>query len=184
MKMFFDFFPIVLFFIAYKFFGIYAATAVAMAASLIQVIVYRLKHRRFEFMHIITLIIIMALGGATILFHNEMFIKWKPTTVYWVFGLIFLATQFIGEKTLIQRLLADKISLPDFVWKRLNIGWMVFFIAMGIANLYVAYNFSTNAWVNFKLFGALGLTAVFAVAQSFYIARYMDRDKTAVKDIS
>src|SRR5579871_1227754 len=174
MKLLFDFFPILLFFIAFKWFDIYTATAVTIVASLIQVFGYRLKHHRFEGMHVITLVIVVLLGGTTLLLHNELFIKWKPTAVYWIFTLLFLATQFIGKKTLIQRLLDSKLALPQRVWKKLNISWALFFALMGIANLYVLYHFSTNAWVNFKLFGTLILTLVFIVLQGIYMSRYME----------
>jgi intracellular septation protein len=176
MKLLFDFFPIILFFIAYKLVGIYVATAIAMLASLIQTMSFWLKHRRFEFTHIITLAIILILGSATIILHDAMFIKWKPTAVYWLFALLFLATQFIGNKTLIQRMMDGKLTLPDAIWTRLNLSWSIFFVAMGIANLYVVYHFSTNTWVNFKLFGTLGLTIVFVVVQSLYIARHIEND--------
>ncbi len=175
MKLLFDFFPILLFFIAYKIFGIFIATAVAMGASFLQVVFFWFKNHRIEPTHLITLILILFLGGATILLHDAMFIKWKPTAVYWIFALLFLSTQFIGNRPLIQRLLDKKINLPKFIWKRLNLIWGIFFALMGIANLYVVYNFSTNAWVNFKLFGTLGLTILFVLLQSFYIARYIEK---------
>ena len=174
MKLLFDFFPIILFFIAFKLFNIYVATAVAMIASLAQVIGYRLKQQRFEFIHLITLVIILLLGGATILAHNPMFIKWKPTVVYWLLAVIFFISQFIGEKTLLQRMLANKIVLTAATWKRLNLIWITFFTAMGGINLYVAYHYPTNTWVNFKLFGILGLTIVFVLLQSIYLARHME----------
>ena len=174
MKLLFDFFPILLFFIAFKIYGIYAATGVAMAASFLQVSIYYIKHRKFESMHLVTLGIVIFLGGATLLLHDVMFIKWKPTVIYWAFGIGFLGSQFIGKKTLIQRLMDSKIAVPQFVWTRLNVIWTAFFLTLGVVNLYVVYHFSTNAWVNFKLFGTLGLTLLFVVLQAVYIARYMD----------
>lgn len=174
MKLLFDFFPIILFFIAYKIYGIYVATAVAMAASLLQVGAYWFKHRKFESMHLITLIMVVLLGGATLILHNVMFIKWKPTTIYWAFGFGFLFSQFIGKKPLIQRLMDSKIVVTDSIWQRLNLVWTIFFFALGIANLFVVYNFSTDIWVDFKLFGTLGLTLVFVLLQAIYIARHMD----------
>lgn len=179
MKLLFDFFPILLFFIAYKLGGIYIATGVAMLASSGQVTGYWLKYHRFEMMHIITLLFILLLGGATLLLHNEMFIKWKPTAIYWAFGLFFTITQFIGKKPLIQRMMDEKVDLPKTIWQRLNIGWAVFFILMGFINLYVVYNFNTNTWVNFKLFGTLGLTILFVLAQALYMAKYIN--KTSVE---
>jgi intracellular septation protein len=172
MNLLFDFFPILLFFIAYKLFNIYIATGVAMIASFLQVIIHRIKCNYFESLHIVTLLIILILGGATIISHNAMFIKWKPTAVYWLFALCFLSTQFIGNKTLVQRMMDSKLTLPKIIWNRLNLSWIIFFITMGIANIYVIYNFSTNAWVNFKLFGALGITVIFVILQALYIAKY------------
>ncbi len=175
MKLLFDFFPILLFFIAYKLFNIYIATGVAMIASFLQVISHRIKYHYFEPVHIITLVIILILGSATIIFHNTMFIKWKPTAVYWLFALFFLTTQFTGNKTLVQRMMDSKLTLPKLIWNRLNLSWAVFFTSMGVANLYVVHNFSTNAWVNFKLFGTLGITVIFIILQSFYIAKYTEK---------
>ncbi|KPJ67779.1 MAG: septation protein A [Coxiella sp. DG_40] len=172
MKLLFDFFPILLFFVTYKLFNIYLATGVAMIASFLQVISHWIKYRYFESLHIITLVIILILGSVTIVFHNTMFIKWKPTAVYWLFALFFLSTQFIGNKTLVQRMMDNKLTLPKLIWIRLNLSWTVFFTTMGIANLYVVYNFSTNAWVNFKLFGTLGITLIFIILQAVYIAKY------------
>ena len=173
MQIFFDFFPIILFFISYKLFGIYAATIVAIIASMLQTGIYRFKHHRFEFVHIVTLIILVFLGGATVFLHDIIFIKWKPTVLYWILALLFLATHFIGEKKLIQRLMESKLSLPATIWNKLNLCWMFFFIGMGIINLYVVYHFTTDAWVNFKLFGTLGLTILFVVIQSLYMAKYV-----------
>ncbi len=175
MKLLFDFFPILLFFIAYKLFNIYMATGVAMIASFLQVISHRIKYNYFEPLHIVTLVIILILGGATIIFHNTMFIKWKPTAVYWLFAICFLSTQFIGNKTLVQRMMDNKLTLPKFIWNRLNLSWIVFFTSLGVANLYVVYNFSTNVWVNFKLFGTLSITVIFIILQAFYIAKYIEK---------
>jgi len=175
-KLLFDFFPIILFFIAYKFFGIFTATFIAILASLFQLVFDWVKNRRFEFTYVITFILILVLGSATIFFHNEMFIKWKPTAIYWVLALFFLGSSFVGEKPIIQRLLGEKISLPPIAWKKLNFSWIVFFAIIGAVNLFVIYHFSTNTWVNFKLFGMLGLTLVFGILQSLYIAKYLDEN--------
>ncbi len=180
MKFLFDLFPILLFFIAYKFFGIYTATAVAIAASFLQVGLFWLKHRRFETMHLITLSIIVVFGGLTLILRDSTFIKWKPTVVNWLFAVIFLASQFIGEKPLIQRMLDKNISLPAPIWTRLNLSWTLFFITLGCANLYVAFYYGLdldahtreNIWVNFKLIGMMGLTLVFIIGQGFYLSRH------------
>ena len=173
MKLLFDFFPILLFFICYKFCGIYVATVVAMVASLLQVGVSWFKYRKIELTHTIGSILILVLGTATLLLQSTIFIKWKPTAVYWVLALLFLGSQIIGKKPFIQRMLGNKITMPQNVWQRLNLGWAIFFVCMGCVNLYVAYNFSTDVWVNFKLFGFLGSTVVFGILQSLYIRKYL-----------
>ncbi|GAB4391218.1 MAG: septation protein A [Gammaproteobacteria bacterium] len=173
MKLLFDFLPIVLFFITFKLYGIYIATSTAIIISVLQVGIFWLKNRRFENMHLITLAIITLLGGATLFFHNELFIKWKPTTINWILALAFLSSQYIGSKPLIQRLMDSNVNLPTTIWLRINTSWVIFFLLMGTANLYVAYNFDTNTWVNFKLFGVLGLTLVFVVIQAIYLTRHM-----------
>lgn len=172
MKFLFDFFPIVLFFIAYKMGDIYLATITAIIASVIQVIYSRYKHQKFEKLPLFTLATITVLGGATLFFRNELFIKWKPTAIYWLLSSAFLASQWIGKKPLIQRLAESSISLQSKIWSQLNVSWSLFFAGMGVANLYVVYHFDTDTWVNFKLFGTLGLTLLFVIVQGFYIARH------------
>lgn len=174
MKFLFDFFPILLFFLSYKIYDIYVATAVIIVASVIQVGWVWIKHRRIENMHLVTLVLVIVLGGATLLLHDENFIKWKPTVVNWAFAVAFLGSQFIGKKNLIQRMLEGQIAVTlSKVWKHLNMAWVAFFTAMGVINLYVAFNFDTDTWVNFKLFGMMGLTLVFVIAQSLYLAQYI-----------
>ncbi len=173
MKLLFDFFPIVLFFICYKFFGIYTATAVAIAASVAQVIFYRLKHQHYEKMHLISMALITILGGATLFFHNPWFIKWKPTGIYWLSSVVFIGSTFIGKKPLIQKMMDGNISLPTQIWNRLNIAWALFFIVMGALNLYVAYHYDTDFWVNFKLFGGAGFTLLFVFFQALYLTRHV-----------
>jgi len=173
MKLLFDFFPIVLFFIGYKLFDIYTATAIAMGASLIQVVFYRLKHQRYEKMHLFSLGIIFVLGGATLFFHNPWFIKWKPTGIYWITSLVFIGSGLLAKKPLIQKMMDSNISLPDKIWCRLNYAWAIFFLLMGAMNLYVAYYYSTDTWVNFKLFGGAGLTLSFVFLQAMYLTRHL-----------
>lgn len=173
MKFLFDFFPILLFFAAYKFAGIYVATGVAIGASISQVGYGWLKHRRVETMQWITLILIVVFGGATLWLKDEMFIKWKPTVLNWMFAVAFLASQFIGNKNLAERMLASNISMPHNMWVRLNLSWSMFFVLLGCANLYVVYNFDTDTWVNFKLFGMMGLTIAFVLLQAVFLSRYM-----------
>jgi intracellular septation protein len=182
MKFLVDFFPILLFFIAYKLYDIYVATAVIIVASILQVSWFWIKHRRVEKMHLITLVLVLLLGGATLLLQDPLFIYWKPTVVNWAFAIAFFGSQFIGQKNFLQRMLESQITLNEQrVWKNLNFAWVAFFIAMGGINLYVAFNFEENTWVNFKLFGMMGLTFVFVIAQSIYLARHIvpdDEDKT------
>lgn len=173
MKFLFDFFPILLFFIGYKLFGIYNATAIAMLASLVQVVVHRLIHQRYEKMHLYSLAIIFVLGGATLFFHNPWFIKWKPTGIYWVTALIFMISPLFTDKPLIQKMMENNINLPTKIWYRLNYAWSVFFITMGGLNLYVAWYYSTDTWVNFKLFGGAGFTLLFVLLQAIYLTRHL-----------
>ncbi len=179
MKLLFDFLPVLLFFVAYKAYDIYVATAVLIVASLAQVGGLWLRHRQVERMPLITALLVLVLGGATLLFHDETFVKWKPTVVNWLFGAAFLGSQFIGGKTIVERLLGGSIELPAEIWSRLNTLWVTFFAALGAANLYVAFNFDTDTWVDFKLFGMLGLTLAFVVVQSFYLARYIKKTEAA-----
>lgn len=185
MKLLFDFFPILLFFIAYKLWGIYAATAVAIVASVTQVSVHWWRHRRVENMHLVTLALVVVLGGLTLLLQDERFIMWKPTLVNWLFALAFLGSRFFGEKTLVQRMMGSQIVLPRPIWNRLNWSWVVFFLLLGAANVYVAFYYGLDLsaderrdiWVNFKLFGMMGLTFAFVIAQAFYLARHMRDDE-------
>jgi intracellular septation protein len=178
MKILFDFFPIVIFFVCFKFFGIYTATAVAMVASAAQVIFHRIKHQKYEKMHLISLALILVLGGATLIFHNPWFIKWKPTCIYWLSSLVFLGSSFIGKKPIIQKMMEANVTLPNVIWHRINFAWCLFFAIMGALNLYVAYHFSTDVWVNFKLFGGAGLTLVFIFLQAMYLTRHMGSKET------
>ncbi|RMH61183.1 MAG: septation protein A [Zetaproteobacteria bacterium] len=174
MKLLSDFLPVLLFFTAYKLYGIYVATAVLIVASLVQTLWHRLHFGRFENNHLITLALVLVFGGATLMLHDELFIKWKPTVINWLFALLFLASRWFGGQSLLERMLGDKIELGQRVWRRLNLAWIAFFIAMGGANLYVAFHFDTDTWVNFKLFGMMGLTFAFIIGQSLYLARHLE----------
>jgi intracellular septation protein len=172
MKLLFDFFPILLFFICYKFYGIYYATALAMAGSVFQVLFYRIKHQRYEKLHLISLGLILVLGGATLFFHNPWFIKWKPTGIYWLSSIIFIGSAYIGKKPIIQKMMDKNIQLPTKIWKRLNFAWAVYFIFMGALNIYVAYYYNTDVWVNFKLFGGAGFMLIFVFLQAIYLTKH------------
>jgi len=173
MKMLFDFFPVLLFFIVYKLYDIYAATAVLIAASAVQTIGHRLLKGSFEKTHVITLILVALFGGLTLALQDELFIKWKPTAINWLFALVFIGSHFIGEKTIIERMMGANITLPRVVWSRLNVAWASFFALLGAINIYVAFNFDTDTWVNFKLFGLMGLTFLFIIAQSLFLMPYL-----------
>jgi len=184
MKLLFDFFPIALFFITFKLYddpkeGILAATGVIIVATIVQVMVSWYRSRRVERMHLITLGLVVVFGGATLVLEDELFIKWKPTVVNWLFAAAFLVSTRIGGKNLVRRMMEGNVELPDPIWGRLNMSWVVFFLLMGLANLYVVYNFDTDTWVNFKLFGLMGLTLLFVVAQGFYLVRHMPPEDDA-----
>ncbi len=173
MKFLFDFFPIVLFFVAFKFAGIYVATATAIAATFVQIGWLKFRRRKVDTMMWVSLAIIVVFGGATLALHDETFIKWKPTVLYWLFGATLAGAQLLWRKNLIRAMLGEQVTLPDSAWARLNWSWVGFFAIMGVANLYVAFNFSTDAWVNFKLFGGMGLMLVFVVLQAVFLARHV-----------
>lgn len=200
MKLLIDFLPIVIFFIVYKFApesieaispllnaeqiqqltdmpAIVLATAVLIPATMLQILYTKLKTGKVENMHLVTLALVVIMGGATVILQDKTFIQWKPTVVNWLFAVAFLGSQFIGEKTILERMMGQNLELPKEAWKTLNYAWISFFILSGIANLYVAYNFSEDIWVNFKLFGLLGLTFVFIIAQSFYLYRFMNPEE-------
>lgn len=178
MKPFLEFFPIVLFFIAYKLYDIYIATAVVIAATIVQVITYWLMYRKVETMQWITLGLILVMGGATLYLQDEQFIKWKLTIIEWLFGGAFLASQFIGPKTFIERMMGANLELPAHIWKRLNMSWALFFISIGCLNLYVMNHFSTDDWVSFKTFGVPGLMVIFIVIQMAFLYKYAPETET------
>jgi intracellular septation protein len=173
MKFLFDLLPVVLFFVAFKLADIYTATAVAIVTTVLQVGWLKLRRRRVPGMLWASLAIIVVFGGATLFLQDETFIKWKPTVLYWLFGAV-LAGSALLKRNLIRTVLSQEMQLPDAVWARLNLAWVVFFAFMGAANLYVAFNYSTDSWVNFKLFGGMGLMLLFVVAQALVLARYVE----------
>ncbi len=202
MKLLFDFLPIVLFFGMFKYAEnhkewaaqfatehlgalvsggvvgggeapVLLATVVVIIATLLQVATLKLMRRKVDMMLWVSLGLVVVLGGATIWFHSENFIKWKPSVLYWFMGLAFLVSQFFFGKNLLQVLMGGQLELPAPVWRRLSLAWVAFFVLMGVLNLYVAYNYSTGTWVNFKLFGGIGLMLVFTLAQGIYISRHV-----------
>jgi intracellular septation protein len=202
MKFLFDLFPVILFFVVFKWgegnadaaqsFGqhylsalvsggqvsltqapILLATAIAIVATFVQIGYLLVRGRKVDTTLWISLVIIGIFGGATIYFHNENFIKWKPTVLYWCFAAVLLFSQMILKKNLIRAMMEKQMSLPDGIWQRVNLAWVAFFVTMGLLNLYVAFNFSLASWVNFKLFGGTGLMFVFIVAQSLILSKHM-----------
>ena len=173
MKQLLEFIPIILFFIAYKFYDIYVATAVVIVATIFQVTFTWFKYRKVEKMQWITLGLILVMGGATIYLQDENFIKWKLTIIEWLFGLAFLGSQFIGKKPFVQRMMGANLELPAAIWTRLNLMWSAFFIGVGFLNLYVMHAYDTDDWVTFKTFGVPGLMIVFIVLQMIYLYKYL-----------
>jgi len=174
MKFLFDLFPVALFFAAFKLFDIYVATGVAIATTALQVAWLKLRGKPVHVMLWASFAIIVVFGGATLLLQDETFIKWKPTVLYWLFGGVLAGAVLLFDRNLIRALLGEQMQLPERVWTRLNWSWVGFFAFMGAANLYVAYNYSTDLWVNFKLFGGMGLMFLFVIAQSLLLAKYAE----------
>jgi intracellular septation protein len=174
MKLFFDVLPVVLFFVAFKLYDIYVATAVAIGATFVQIGLTWFRHGKVDTMLWVSLAVILVFGGATLVLHDETFIKWKPTVLYWLFALILAIAQAGFGKNLIHSMMAGQVTLPHVVWSRLNLSWIVFLVFMGLANMYVAYNYSTEAWVNFKLFGGMGLMLLFVLGQGLMLAKYVE----------
>lgn len=174
MKLFLDFLPLLLFFVAFRLWDIYVATAVAIAASVLQIGWLLLRRRRVEPMQWASLLIIVVFGGMTLLLRDETFIKWKPTVLYAAFAVALLVSQYLLGRNLIRSLLGAQFRAPDPVWTRLNLLWMLFFASMAALNLVVAYSVSTETWVQFKVFGTLGLTLLFVVGQAFWLGRHVE----------
>jgi len=194
-KQFIDFIPLLLFFIVYKteprlvefagqhfeLGGIYSATAVLIISSLVVYGALFIRQRRLEKGQLLTLVACLVFGGLTLAFHSETFLKWKAPVVNWLFALAFLGSHFIGDKVLIKRIMGHALTLPEAVWNRLNLAWIAFFLFCGAANLFVAFTFQ-DYWVDFKVFGSLGMTVLFLVAQGIYLSRHLhDSDPTTPK---
>ncbi len=177
LNLFYDFVPVLLFFVAFKLKGIYVATIVGIVAAAVQVMVTFFWKNKLDRKQLITLLVFTVFGGLTLYFHNPIFVKWKPSIIFWIFGTVFLLSHFIGKKVIIQRMMENMLEdkkLPDVVWKRMNIYWAAFFLTLGTVNIFIAYHFSTETWVNFKFYGILGFLILFSVLQALYLARYME----------
>ncbi|HUP30238.1 MAG TPA: septation protein A [Usitatibacter sp.] len=172
MKFLLDFFPVILFFVAFKFTDIFVATGVAIAATIAQIAWVLARRKKVTNMQWMSLVIIVVFGGATLLLRDETFIKWKPTVLYWLAGVVFLGGLAFGTN-LVKAIMSEGIELPEPVWTKLAVAWGVFFIFKGALNLWVAHQFSTDTWVNFKLFGGMGLMLAFVLVQAWWISRYL-----------
>jgi intracellular septation protein len=176
MKILIDFFPILLFFGAYKLHDIYVATGVLMAATVVQMALIYAIDRKLQAMHKITLALILVFGALTLGLHDERFIKWKPTVLYAAMAIGLAVALWGTRKNVLQLLLGSQLELPDAVWSRLNLAWIIYCTFMAVINGYVAAFYSTEAWVNFKLWG-YAFPLVFLVGQGFYIARHLKPDQ-------
>ena len=172
-KFFFEIFPIIILFFVFKSYGIMAATAAAIITTIAQTAWSWMRHKKIERMMMINLGIIVILGGATLILKDETFIKWKPTALYWAFAIILTLSNLLFKKNLIKAMMGSKMKMPDALWSKLNLSWAGFFLFMGFLNLYVAFNFDTDMWVNFKLFGGMGLLLIFALGQAFVLAKHI-----------
>lgn len=173
MKFLLDFFPIVLFFVAFKMAGIFIATGVAIVATLLQIGWLYRKNGHVEPMQWVSLVVIVVFGGATLITQDETFIKWKPTILYWLMGGVLLAGHVFFKRNFLRLLMGAQLSLPDPIWRNLMFSWAGFFLVMGVINLWIAYHFDTDTWVSYKLFGGMGLMFVFVLAQALYLSRHI-----------
>ncbi|MCB5189387.1 septation protein A [Methylobacillus arboreus] len=178
MKFLYDLFPVILFFIVYKFFGIYEATAAAIVATIGQIVWAKVTKGKVDGALIMSGVIIVLFGGATLWLHDESFIKWKPTILYWLFTIGLLVSPWLFKRNLIRSFMEKQISLPEPIWGRLNLAWAIFFLLLGFLNLYVAFNYSTDLWVDFKLFGTMGLMFIFVIGQTLLLNKHIaEQDK-------
>jgi intracellular septation protein len=180
LNLFYDFIPVLLFFLAFKFYGIYVATIVGIVSTALQVAMTTLWKRKVDKKQLITLFVFVLFGGMTLYFHDPIFVKWKPSIIFWIFGLVLLASHVVGQKVIVQRLMENMLDgkqLPTIVWKKMNFAWALFFILLGSVNIYIAYHFSTETWVNFKFYGILGALFVFSFFQAICLSRYLTEAK-------
>jgi intracellular septation protein len=171
-----EFAPLAAFLVAYYAAGLYTATAVLMAAMASLLVIDYARGRRIPPMHALSAVLVFLFGSATLLLHNQRFIQWKPTVFFWLASLAFLGSFWIGERTLVQRLLSAALGgedsrVPAIIWQRLNALWVVFYALLGGLNLLVAFNASERTWVNFKVFGLTLVTLIFVASQVAWLAR-------------
>jgi intracellular septation protein len=182
MQFFYEFFPVFLFFLAFKIYGIYVATVVGIVTTFLQVIITRVLLHKWDKKQLITLGIFTVFGGMTLYFHDPIFVKWKPTIIFWLFAISILITHFFMKKPLMQglmeKMLEDKGSIPVSVWKKVNVMWAFFFFLLGGVNIFIAYSYSDNVWVNFKFYGVTLSLLLFSLFQAFYLSRYLTEEKS------
>lgn len=177
MKQFLDFLPLIVFFAFYKLYDIYVASGALIVATALALVFTWVKYRKVEKMTLITFLMVLVFGTLTLVFHNDLFIKWKVTVIYALFALALLISQWVLKKPLVQRMLGKELTLPDKVWSNLNLAWAIFFLACGLANIYVAFWLPQSVWVNFKVFGLTVLTLVFTLLSGIYIYRQMPEEQ-------
>ncbi|HXE37026.1 MAG TPA: septation protein A [Azonexus sp.] len=202
MKLLFDLFPVILFFVAFKYSEknpelaaswvgsllgsaavdikqapILLATVVVIAATVAQIAWVWFRHGKVDKMLWVSLVLVVVFGSLTLIFQDETFIKWKPTILYWVFAISMGFSALVMKKNAIKLMLGEQLTLPEAVWSKVNLSWIVFFIFMGFLNLFIAFNFSTDVWVNFKLFGGMGLMLLFVLGQGMLLSKYVEEDK-------
>lgn len=177
MKQFLDFLPLIVFFAFYKLYDIYVASGALIVATALALVFTWVKYRKVERMTLITFLMVLVFGTLTLVFHNDLFIKWKVTVIYALFALALLISQWVLKKPLVQRMLGKELTLPDKVWSNLNLAWALFFLACGLANIYVAFWLPQSVWVNFKVFGLTVLTLVFTLLSGIYIYRHMPAEQ-------
>lgn len=176
-----EFFPLLVFVSVYYLTDIFAATALAIAASIVQVAVFWSRDRHVKKSHLVTLAVIVVFGGLTLILQDETFIKWKFTVVSCLFGLVIYGSQFIGEKTIVERMMGAAMELPQFVWRRANIAMGSLMMLEGIVNIYVLYNYDTETWFNIKFYGMTAVTLLSMLALGFYLARYIKDEEDDVQ---
>lgn len=180
MQLFYEIFPVFLFFMAFKFYDIYVATVVGIVTTFLQVLLNRYWFGKWDQKQVITLGVFVFFGGMTLYFHNPIFVKWKPTIVFWIFGIIILGSQMITNKPIMQRLMEpvlENVIIPFASWKKINFIWALFFMGLGTINLYIAYFYSNEVWVNFKFYGITGALFLMSVLQAFYLMKFFPNSK-------
>lgn len=182
MQLLLDYVPIVIFIAAYFYEDIYFATGVLMAVMPVVLLLQWLLTRKLNKIYLASTALVLVLGSATLFYRDATFLYWKPTVLNWAIAVVFLGSQWVGDKTIAERMLGSAAELTRAQWIRLNLLWVGFFIVVGAVNLYVAYNFSEEFWVKFKLFGMLGLTVVFVIIQSIWLTLAMRKKEMAHDD--